>query len=216
MCSLATHIEITHADITSPILFTNIRNWLTAARKVKFSDSEKHVQKVEILNRLDLQSTSYDDEITWLEGFLKRFHSPIVFCHNDAQEGNWMWDREEQHQLHENTQGEHNDNDDRQPNNFPSTPSRFSAPILHLIDYEYSHYNYRGFDLANHICEHYIENQASEYPGFELNTAFIPDEKHLRRFFKAYLQQWRETKVTDSGFGCFAVYEMLDQQVDFD
>lgn len=37
---------------------------------------------------------------------------------------------------------------------------------LIIIDFEYSAYNYRGFDLANHFCETIYDYTNEEFPYF--------------------------------------------------
>ncbi|XP_057245274.1 choline kinase alpha-like, partial [Malurus melanocephalus] len=59
-----------------------------------------------------------------LRDLLESTPSPVVFCHNDVQEGNIL--------LLSGREG--------------------SSDRLMLIDFEYSSYNYRGFDLGNHFC----------------------------------------------------------------
>ena len=60
--------------------------------------------------------------------------SPVVFCHNDLQEGNILHTRTSAHE-----------------------PGR----DVILIDYEYCAYNYRGFDLANHFLEWSFDNSTN-------------------------------------------------------
>ena len=50
---------------------------------------------------------------------------------------------------------------------------------LTLIDYEYSCYGPRGFDLANHFVE---------YAGFDCDWSLLPAVEQRRAFFAAYLQ----------------------------
>lgn len=39
---------------------------------------------------------------------------------------------------------------------------------LHFIDFEYSNYNYRGFDFGNHFCEWTIEYSDKLEHGFQV------------------------------------------------
>jgi len=50
-----------------------------------------------------------------------------------------------------------------------------------FVDYEYSCYNYRAFDIANHFCE---------YMGFEMDRQKFPSEQHQKVFLKKYLQEY--------------------------
>lgn len=52
------------------------------------------------------------------------------------------------------------------------------ASPLTLIDYEYSAYNFRAYDLANHFME---------YTGFELDMSKFPSDVFRRRFLSSYL-----------------------------
>ncbi|KAF3836844.1 hypothetical protein F7725_004308, partial [Dissostichus mawsoni] len=66
------------------------------------------------------------DTMSLLNALLAETKSPVVFCHNDVTEGNILI------------------LEDKDPN---------TTDRLMLIDFEYSSYNYRGFDFGNHFCE---------------------------------------------------------------
>ena len=100
----------------------------------------------------------YQEEIKWLyikindeqeclEHDNNMKHNHIVFCHNDAQEGNWIWD-----------------------NNNTSSNHHQKMKKMHLIDYEYSGYNYLLFELANICCEFEIDNFAKFAPFFSIKN----------------------------------------------
>ncbi len=44
---------------------------------------------------------------------------------------------------------------------------RASETTFSLIDFEYSGYNFRGFDLANTLCESYIDYSNPDSPGLD-------------------------------------------------
>jgi choline/ethanolamine kinase len=46
-----------------------------------------------------------------------------------------------------------------------------------VIDFEYSAYNYRGFDLANHMCEWVYDYTCPSPPYFTLNWSHYPTLK---------------------------------------
>lgn len=52
---------------------------------------------------------------------------------------------------------------------------------IKLIDYEYSSYNYRAFDLANHFCE---------WCGFECVWDSYPNSETQRRFINIYYNEY--------------------------
>ncbi|KAE8744969.1 hypothetical protein FOCC_FOCC008381 [Frankliniella occidentalis] len=91
------------------------------------------------LTKLDLAA-----EVKWLKKFLVRVNSPVVFCHNDMQEGNILLVKE------------------------------CSPPRLVLIDFEYCSYNYRAFDLANHFIEWTIDYTIEEFPHFKATPSAYP------------------------------------------
>ncbi|ETV89474.1 hypothetical protein H257_00744 [Aphanomyces astaci] len=49
---------------------------------------------------------------------------------------------------------------------------------VQVIDYEYGGYNYRGYDFANHFCEHC---------GLDMNLNAYPSQPKQVQFYKAYL-----------------------------
>lgn len=71
--------------------------------------------------------------------------SPVVFCHNDMQEGNILLrnDRDEPVDLNHITPGD-----------------------LVIIDFEYCCYNHRGFDIANHFNEFAFDYTNTSPPYF--------------------------------------------------
>eukprot|EP00698_Gefionella_okellyi_P011376 TRINITY_DN2994_c0_g1_i2.p1 TRINITY_DN2994_c0_g1~~TRINITY_DN2994_c0_g1_i2.p1 ORF type:complete len:248 (+),score=70.20 TRINITY_DN2994_c0_g1_i2:371-1114(+) len=60
---------------------------------------------------------------------------------------------------------------------------------LLLIDFEYSEYNYRGFDLGNHF---------NEYCGFDCDYSLFPKKDAQAHFFRAYLRETNGRDATDS------------------
>ena len=59
---------------------------------------------------------------------------------------------------------------------------------IELIDFEYSGYNYRAFDIANHF---------NEWCGFDLNWDNFPSEDTQKRFLKAYLEAYYDSNKKD-------------------
>lgn len=78
-----------------------------------------------------------------------KLKSPVVFCHNDLQEGNIL--------LREDCE----------------------EPSLVLIDFEYCSYNYRGFDLANHFIEWMYDYTAKESPNFSVHRDQYPSSQQM-------------------------------------
>lgn len=60
---------------------------------------------------------------------------------------------------------------------------------LHLIDFEYGSYNFRGYDIGNHFAE---------YAGFECDYNLYPNKETQYHFFRHYLSAEDPTKVTEA------------------
>lgn len=58
---------------------------------------------------------------------------------------------------------------------------------LMLIDYEYSAYNYRGFDIANIFNETLFEYHTPERPYYTCNESNFPSDDEIREFIQYYL-----------------------------
>lgn len=82
--------------------------------------------------------------------------SPVVFCHNDLQEGNIL--------LKESEPG---------------------CRSLCLIDYEYCSYNYRGFDIANHFIEWIYDYTNPVYPYYSVNKEQFPTKDQQVKYYYA-------------------------------
>lgn len=67
----------------------------------------------------------------------------------------------------------------------PPPPASTARPIVSLIDYEYSGYNPRGFDVGNHFCE-WTADYATPQPH-ELDLERYPSPEERRSFCGAYL-----------------------------
>uniref|UniRef100_A0A8B9NY76 ethanolamine kinase n=1 Tax=Accipiter nisus TaxID=211598 RepID=A0A8B9NY76_9AVES len=76
--------------------------------------------------------------------------SPVVFCHNDVQEGNIL---------------------------LLAGHEASSSDKLMLIDFEYSSYNYRGFDIGNHFCEWVYNYTHDSWPFFKASPENYPSRQ---------------------------------------
>ena len=63
---------------------------------------------------------------------------------------------------------------------------------LLFIDYEYSCYNYRNFDITNHFLEWIATYEYGDTPGFGFDMNKFPSQEEQERFVHKYL--------TESGF----------------
>ncbi|KAK6644996.1 hypothetical protein RUM43_001272 [Polyplax serrata] len=140
-------------------LWGSIESWL---RKL---ENNRELLKVRKILGTDLK-----EELRWLRNYLSKIHSPVVFCHNDLQEGNIL----KRTDVNENTQETKN---------------------LMIIDFEYCAYNYRGFDLANHFCESMYDYTNEEGPYFWSKPENYPSIEKQEKFVRRYLSKLNKTDV---------------------
>ncbi|XP_071974089.1 choline kinase alpha isoform X2 [Engystomops pustulosus] len=139
-------------------LFGTMEKYLKQVLKIKFT-RESHTRK---LNKL--LSYNLPKEMTNLRALLEATQSPVVFCHNDCQEGNiLLLDGRE--------------NSEKQK--------------LMLIDFEYSSYNYRGFDIGNHFCEWIYDYTYQNFPFFKANFSNYPTKKQQLHFISSYMAEFQ-------------------------
>jgi len=103
-----------------------------------------------------------DVEMEWMRQYLAPLKSPVVFCHNDMQEGNIL--------IREK--------------------ATTREDKLVIIDYEYCSYNYRGFDVANHFCEPMYEYTLDKSPNFTADHSNMPTLPQQLNFINSYLDTW--------------------------
>lgn len=90
--------------------------------------------------------------------YLQSVESPVVFCHNDLQEGNiLLLDEPPTSDGHAHTSANSMDTS--------REDGAQAKPRIIVIDYEYCSYNYRGFDIANHFCE-WVYDYSNERPPY--------------------------------------------------
>ncbi|XP_014396685.1 PREDICTED: choline/ethanolamine kinase [Myotis brandtii] len=113
-----------------------------------------------------LEMYSLKDEMGKLRKLLDSTPSPVVFCHNDIQEGNIL---------------------------LLSEPE--NADSIMLIDFEYSSYNYRGFDIGNHFCEWVYDYTHEEWPFYKAQPADYPTQGQQLHFIRHYLAEAKKGEV---------------------
>ena len=82
-----------------------------------------------------------------VEAACAALRSPVVYCHNDLLAPNLLL--EERAPRGDDAAGA----DVSASASASALASEASEPALHIIDFEYGGYNYRGFDLGNHFNE---------------------------------------------------------------
>ncbi|XP_053055574.1 choline/ethanolamine kinase isoform X1 [Acinonyx jubatus] len=139
--------------------FTKEPHWL-------FGTMERYLKQIQDLPHTGLpqmnllEMYSLKDEMGNLRKLLDSTPSPVVFCHNDIQEGNILLLSEPE-------------NTDR----------------LMLVDFEYSSYNYRGFDIGNHFCEWVYDYTHDEWPFYKAQPADYPTRGQQLHFIRHYLAE---------------------------
>ena len=83
----------------------------------------------------------------------------------------------------------------------PGNILRLSNGKLFVIDYEYSSYNYRGFDFGNHFCEWVMRNTADEFPFFGYDLSKYPSKEEQLNFIKFVLMSSRLLQFRDHFMG---------------
>ncbi|XP_009097538.1 choline kinase alpha isoform X2 [Serinus canaria] len=140
-------------------LFGTMEKYLNQVLRIKFT-RESQTRK---LNKL--LSYNLPQEMQNLRAMLEATSSPVVFCHNDCQEGNIL--------LLEGRESSENQK-------------------LMLIDFEYSSYNYRGFDIGNHFCEWMYDYSYEKYPFFKASVLKYPSKKQQLHFLSSYLSAFHD------------------------
>lgn len=145
-------------------LFATIDKYMEQIMNIKFV-REAHIKKFKKLMKYDLPA-----ELASLRALLAATPSPVVFCHNDVQEGNIL---------------------------MLDGRDRNSSDKLMLIDFEYSSYNYRGFDFGNHFCEWVYDYTHDQWPFFKANLDNYPNRQQQLHFIRNYLSECEDNAPED-------------------
>lgn len=145
-------------------LFKTMDRYMEQIKTITFV-REAHIKKFKKLMKYDLPT-----ELVNLRALLAETPSPVVFCHNDVQEGNILM------------------LDGRDPD---------SSDKLMLIDFEYSSYNYRGFDFGNHFCEWVYDYTHDSWPFYKANLDNYPNREQQLHFFRNYLSEGKNGECGD-------------------
>lgn len=163
----------------------------------------------EAKNALEKMSPGFDLEAEFrdLLRTATNLNCPVVFCHNDLQGGNVLFADQATDTI----------------------PARIT-----IIDWEYAHYNFRGFDLGNHFNEWMFDYSSTEKPGFAHNFGNYPSKEEQFHFFQAYLKASNYEEVNESDlwslyretntlalhshflWGVWAIVQSLTSSIDFD
>lgn len=105
----------------------------------------------------------FKPEIEYMSALFENSRAPLVFSHNDLHQNNIL--------LKES---------DKDQNLYDR---------IVLIDFEYCSYNYRSFDIANHLSEWCFDYSTEEYPYFSYSAERFPTEENQRRFLANYVNE---------------------------
>lgn len=141
-------------------LWNTIDRWLQTC-DTKLLTSVPEFAK-SILDRMDLRA-----ETKWLKKRLESEGCPVVFCHNDLQEGNILMKLDQEQE----------------------NGNKNSEPKIVIIDFEYCSYNYRSFDIANHFVEWTYDYTEPNYPFYKEDLSNYPTDIQRRAFIRAYLDE---------------------------
>ena len=77
---------------------------------------------------------------------------------------------------------------------------------MYLIDYEYSNYNYRCYDLANILVESCIDNNYDGENGFNIDNKSGFDKYRFKKFLQIYIEQTHLNTTVDEIYKKISLY----------
>lgn len=145
-------------------MWNSMEKWMKSgqeflSKKPKVENVSEHVLE-------KLEKFNYSKELDFLKKVVAKIQSPVVFSHNDMQEGNILLNLQAKNP------------DDR----------------VSLIDFEYCSYNYRGFDIANHFCEWMYKYKLEVHPYYTVDKENFPEKDEQLFFIRAYLEAYESSK----------------------
>jgi len=132
-------------------LWSSVEKWQHSSRDF-LASSPHDAALVQKLRSLDAFA-----EVEYVKQLAKQVDSPVVFAHNDLQEGNILLKQDKARRQ------------------------------VALIDFEYCAYNYRGFDIANHFLERVYGYKNEAAPYYTVHTDAYPSRDEQLVFIRAYL-----------------------------
>ncbi|CAJ0600846.1 unnamed protein product [Cylicocyclus nassatus] len=178
-----------------PSLLHMMREWLALFGKQGTSSIQMETTSFQLPANTFPSTLSLDDiarEIDLVEEFLSTSTSPIVFCHNDLTSGNLLLS------SHSANDPKFSIDDDAAPTLADIAANRTTSRdvSLSLVDFEFSGYNYRGFDLANYFCAAAIEHIRHDFPHYHINVGKLQDHHVMLKFCKEYVTRAKELNIS--------------------
>ncbi|KAK0398250.1 hypothetical protein QR680_002498 [Steinernema hermaphroditum] len=171
-----------------PNMIALAESWLSKLRLTESGRREWELKPVKA--KVDMEALpatfsceSLAKEMALVKRCLSASGSPIVFCHNDLQEGNVLLYNKFEYTSEGTLRN--------------TVPLGADEEPLVLIDFEYASYNYRGFDLGNHFCEYGIDYDCNEPPCYKIHNERFPSSEERRRFLSAYIDEVYKLRDSD-------------------
>ncbi|XP_069356952.1 choline/ethanolamine kinase isoform X1 [Maniola hyperantus] len=187
-------------------LWKTMAKWMRTARDERLAPDSvgKTEEEQNIIKQL--KPIDFEKEIEWLKKFVSSVESPVVFCHNDLQEGNILLLEDEippsedddfvQYDTKNSKYVLPQFDDQSTSDSVTSHISDTGEPRLVLIDFEYCAYNHRGFDIANHFQEWAYDYKNPEHPFYYEFQENLPTLEQKEIFIKEYLKHYH-TNLSD-------------------
>ncbi|XP_028034967.1 choline/ethanolamine kinase isoform X1 [Bombyx mandarina] len=182
-------------------LWKTMWKWLKICKDERLNTIGKNEEEQRIIKQL--KSIDFNKEIDWLKKFLATVESPVVFCHNDMQEGNILMLEDSANAddemttifqaydvEHHKSSKENYHLDEISSDSISSHISDSGEPKLFLIDFEYCAYNHRGFDIANHFQEWAYDYTNDAHPFYHECQDDCPTLEQKEIFIKEYLKHY--------------------------
>ncbi|XP_070557455.1 choline/ethanolamine kinase-like [Ptychodera flava] len=127
-----------------------------------FDNADHNTKLQQLLDYVD----GLKNELGYVKQLIGDISSPSVFSHNDLNEGNVL--------------------------SIEHTGQNTGDKPIVFIDFEYSSYNYRGYDIANFFCEWTFDYSSKELPCFKYSPEDYPTKEQQLKFIRAYLDCFNE------------------------
>ncbi|XP_063898670.1 choline/ethanolamine kinase isoform X1 [Helicoverpa armigera] len=216
-------------------LWKTMYKWLKTVKEERLAGTIQGKNEEEERIIKQLKNTDLEKELEWLKKFLATVESPVVFCHNDLQEGNILLAEDsppltseedvsaiyvrsfESDDTSSKVNSANKDNfeiayeDANTSDTVLSHISDWGEPKLVLIDFEYCAYNHRGFDIANHFQEWAFDYTNPEHPFYYENQDFTPSLEQKEIFIREYLKHYQAGSPDKSEATLDDVNKLLDE-----
>ncbi|XP_023943377.2 choline/ethanolamine kinase isoform X6 [Bicyclus anynana] len=188
-------------------LWKTMGKWMKTARDERLAPNAvgKTVEEQNIIKQL--KPIDFEKELEWLKKFVSSMDSPVVFCHNDLQEGNILLLEDEIQPTEDDDYVNYDSktskyvmtqfDDQNTSDSITSQISDTGEPRLVLIDFEYCAYNHRGFDIANHFQEWAYDYTNPKHPFYYENLDNLPTLEQKEIFIKEYLKHYHTNLSED-------------------